>query len=54
MCIRDRYSSASGYSFGDFIDTRNLPLQGFIQTYFIEDGQAVPSSNPSQQASAGR
>ncbi len=48
------YSSASGYSFGDFIDTRNLPLQGFIQTYFIEDGQAVPSSNPSQQASAGR
>jgi hypothetical protein len=39
------YSSASGYSFRDFIDTQNFPLRGFIQTYFVEDEQSIPPPN---------
>ena len=36
------YSSASGYSFGNFMNAQNFPLQGFIQTYFVENEQSIP------------
>ncbi len=48
------YASASGDSFGNFINLNQKPLQGFIQLYFIEDGQAVPPGNPSPQAAASK
>ncbi len=41
------YSSASGDSFGVFINSNQKPLNGFIQTYFIEDNQTgIPTANP--------
>jgi hypothetical protein len=33
-------------TFGDFINTQNLPLQGFIQTWFQEDNALVPLPPP--------
>ena len=33
-------------SFDDFINTQNLPLQGFIQTWFQEDNALVPLPPP--------
>jgi len=43
-----RSYNSTDNNFGEFIDAQNLPLQGFIQTWFQNDvSPALPAPNPS-------
>ena len=44
-----RSYNSTDNNFGEFIDTQNLPLQGFIQTWFQDEtsNTPLPPPNPS-------